>query len=70
MNNKITSFEMKIPVNVPGTDGQTFAEVKSDVYEGITFTIPVGTRMYELHEQLLAGLVQEMQFQYTPSEKG
>lgn len=66
---KLRSFETTVAMTIPGVDNIVTAEVKSDVLEGMTITIPTGAPMYSLHDLFASGLVQEVSFLYTEAEK-
>lgn len=65
----ITSFEARLTMEIPRVDNVVQVIVKSDVHDGMTIEIPPGVPMYELHDQILNGLISGISFYTTPSKK-
>lgn len=66
---KITSFTANLTMDIPRVDNKVQVTVESDVYEGMTIKIPAGVPMYELHDQILNGLVSGIGFYAEPAKK-
>ncbi len=70
--NRIKSFSTTVPIMVPDEPegrNRIGATVESELFGGLTISIPPGPLMDKLHDMFLNGFIHEVGFYYNPVQK-